>query len=172
MRIVLSFMAFIAISTLLQAQPFSLVKDINQTSNTFEGSADRNTEVNGILYFSALTPTTGQELWKSDGTNAGTNMIKDILPGKNGSNPMLITNVNGTIFLVAYDGVNGIELWKTDGTATGTTLVKDIVTGPVGSSIQSMTNVNGTLFYPANDNINGSELWKRDGTAAGINGKR
>ena len=54
MRIVLSFMAFIAISTLLQAQPFSLVKDINQTSNTFEGSADRNTEVNGILYFKHL----------------------------------------------------------------------------------------------------------------------
>src|SRR2546425_8174835 len=103
------------------------------------------TNVNGTLYFAGDDGTTGPELWKSDGTTAGTVLVKDIYTGSstfnynghyyghfhqhykilNSSRPDNLTNVNGTLFFVADDGMHGRELWKSDGSATGTVLVKD-----------------------------------------------
>src|SRR5207248_6883299 len=100
------------------------------------------TNVNGTLFFSAYDGTDGQELWKSDGTVAGTVLVKDIYPGAyyptgyysspygpHSSSPSNLTNVNGTLFFTANDGTHGSELWKSDGTTTGTALVKDINPG-------------------------------------------
>ena len=39
------------------------------------------TNVNGTLFFTANDGTNGTELWKSDGTAAGTVLVKDINPG-------------------------------------------------------------------------------------------
>ncbi len=36
--------------------------------------------MNGTLYFLASDGTTGIELWKSDGTSAGTVLVRDVLP--------------------------------------------------------------------------------------------
>uniref|UniRef100_UPI00056C1DDD hypothetical protein n=1 Tax=Microcystis aeruginosa TaxID=1126 RepID=UPI00056C1DDD len=68
------------------------------------------------------------ELWKSDGTAAGTVLVKDINPGSSSSYPGSLTAVGNTLFFTAYDGLggSGTELWKSDGTAAGTVLVKDI----------------------------------------------
>jgi ELWxxDGT repeat protein len=125
------------------------------------------TNVNGTLFFSAADGTTGGELWKSDGTAAGTVMVKDITPGPAGFSPGELANVNGTLFFRASDGATGAELWKSDGTAAGTVLVKDIRPGSDGSLPNHLVNVNGTLFFAANDGSNGFELWKSNGTAAG-----
>ncbi len=111
--------------------------------------------------------THGDELWKSDGTAAGTMMVKDIGPGSSGSDPQDLTNVNGTLYFDANDGRDGSELWKSDGTAAGTVMVKDIDPGSDSSVPQDLTNVNGTLYFAANDGAHGDELWKSDGTAAG-----
>ena len=43
--------------------------------------------MNGTLFFSANDGTNGNELWKSDGTAAGTVLVKDINPGGNASDP-------------------------------------------------------------------------------------
>ena len=43
-------------------------------------SANYLTNVNGTLFFRAYSPDTGNELWTSDGTEAGTVVIKDIHP--------------------------------------------------------------------------------------------
>ena len=94
------------------------------------------TNVDGTLYFEASNATDGFELWKSDGTAAGTVMVKDINPGPDGSNPSDLTNVNGTLYFEANDGPNGAELWKSDGTAAGTVMVKDIDPGPTSSDPQ------------------------------------
>ncbi|MCA9179762.1 MAG: hypothetical protein KDB14_35140, partial [Planctomycetales bacterium] len=109
----------------------------------------------------------GRELWKSDGTAAGTVLVMDISAGTGSSSPRYFANVNGTLFFNAHDGVSGYELWKSDGTAAGTVLVKDISAGPWHSNPESLTNVNGTLYFSADDGVNGRELWKSDGTAAG-----
>ena len=123
--------------------------------------------VNGTVFFNATDATYGNELWKTDGTAAGTVLVKDINPGSNGSYLSDLTNVNNTLFFTADDGKNGAELWKTDGTAAGTVLVKDINPGKSGSFITNLININGTLFFVSNDGKNGAELWKSNGTAAG-----
>ena len=162
----------VIMSCAAQAQPFSLVKDINITSSesSYPGHI---TEVGGIAFFTAFTPTLGWELWKSDGTAGGTVLVKDIYPGSPGGVPLpwlpqWLTNVNGVLFFSANDGVNnGDELWKSDGTAAGTVMVKNIYPLTFSQNPLNFTNVNGVLFFSVDDYVNGGELWKSDGTAAG-----
>ena len=102
-----------------------LVKDI--FSGFFSSSPYNLTNVNNTLFFTAYDGANGQELWKSDGTETGTVLVKDIYTGEgNSSYPYNLTNVNGTLYFIANDGTNGYELWKSDGTEAGTVLVKDI----------------------------------------------
>src|SRR5262245_51844974 len=56
---------------------------------------DALTNVNGTLFFRTNDISTGYELWKSDGTAAGTVLVKDINPAGS-SSPVNLTNVNGT----------------------------------------------------------------------------
>jgi ELWxxDGT repeat protein len=154
-----------------------LVKDIFPGSDSFgtpNSSFPQNlTNFNGTLFFRADDGVSGQELWKSDGTTAGTVLVKDILPGAGGSAPTNLTAVGNILFFSADDAINGIELWKSDGTAPGTVLVKDIFTGlsffgvPNSSFPSNLTAVGNTLFFSAADGVNGTELWKSDGTTAG-----
>src|SRR5262249_51406078 len=117
------------------------------------------TDVNGTLFFTAQDGANGWELWKTDGTAAGTTLIKDIYPGGYSSFPSNLTNVNGTLFFTADGGINREGLWRSDAPAAGTVLVSSAYT-------ITLINVNGTLFFTASD-INGEELWKSDGTEAG-----
>ena len=116
------------------------------------------------LYFKAYVQTYGTELWKSDGTAAGTVMVKDIYSGNQAGNPTGLTLVDNTLYFRAYDGTNGYELWKSDGTAAGTVMVKDINSG--GNSYAGSFTACSTLYFIADDG-DGYELWKSDGTTAG-----
>ena len=133
-------------------------------------SPDNLMAVGDMLFFFATDGSTGRELWKSDGTNAGTKLVKDIQPGS-ADGPIggsrMMAAIGNTLFFVANDGVSGAELWKSDGTSDGTVLVTDLNAGSNGSLPQQLTSVNGTLFFTADNGINGHELWKSDGTAAG-----
>ena len=127
--------------------------------------------VNGTLFFSAFQPDTGSELWKSDGTEAGTVLVKDISPGPLNSSLTGLINVGGTIFFNAIqrnalyhpESNTGYELWKSDGTEAGTVLVKDIVPGPGSSDVTPLIGINGVLFFSTID----GGLWRSDGTEAG-----
>jgi len=143
-----------------------LVKDINPGAG--DSDVASLTAVNGTLFFEADDGRhgfNGSELWKSDGTAAGTVLVKDISPA-NGSFMGEFTNLNGTVFFEALDSTNHWGLWKTDGTAGGTVLVKDFTPFALGG-LGSLQNVNGTLFFTANDGVHGDLLWRSDGTAAG-----
>jgi ELWxxDGT repeat protein len=109
----------------------------------------------------------GRELWKSDGTEEGTDLVGDIRSGPLGSFPGDLTVVGQTLFFVADGGTTGRELWKSDGTEEGTDLVMDIWPGPEGSKPSELTSVGSVLFFAADDGENGSELWASNGTTFG-----
>lgn len=120
--------------------------------------------VNGILFFSANDGISGIELWKSDGSDAGTVLVKDINPGSADAKPMYLCCIDSTLYFIADDGVHGSELWQSDGTTNGTTLVKDIYRGRYGSSIHGFMKVNETLYFTAEDTTHKRSLWKSNGT--------
>jgi len=140
-------------------------------------------DVDGTLFFTADDGESGRELWKSDGTAAGTVLVKDIFSGTydyynngyyygqrpNASQPDKLTAVDGTLFFIAEDDSHGTELWKSDGTASGTVLVKDVREGSYDGLDQydSLASIDGTLFFSADNGTSGKELWKTDGTESG-----
>jgi ELWxxDGT repeat protein len=126
-------------------------------------------ELGGVLYFQALDDTHGLEVWRSDGTEQGTFLLKDIDPSVS-LNLLELAEAGGMLFLSADDGVHGQELWRSDGTEVGTVLVRDIYAGPFsryGSYPASFTEFHGELYFQAGDAEHGGELWRSDGTEAG-----
>ena len=71
------------------------------------------TNLNGTLFFAADN-LQGTELWRSDGTLAGTTLVKDINPTGD-SVPESLVAFGGALLFSANDGTNGAELWKSDG---------------------------------------------------------
>jgi ELWxxDGT repeat protein len=144
------------------------LKNIDPWWDADAAATDRyNFEVsNGILYFAAINTsnTKGTLLWKTDGTPAGTEVIKDISPDADSYTPIpnYFTDVNGTLFFIGNDGEHGAELWTTDGTEQGTKLVKDILTGPASSALNNLVSYAGKLYF-TNDGV----LWSSDGTKTG-----
>ena len=153
-----------------------LVKDITPT---FPFTTE-SIQFNDLLYVAASDGETGTELWVSDGTTEGTQLVKDIYPNgsedenyiNNGSNPSNFIEFSERLFFVANDGENGDALWVSDGTTEGTQLFKDIYIESETSSLtsfsaQEFTAVGDRLFFAANDGENGIELWASDGTSEG-----
>jgi trimeric autotransporter adhesin len=62
-------------------------------------------------YFVAFTPEFGYELWRTDGSFAGTVRVSDICPGECSSFPYNMTLINGKVYMAATDGQTGYEPW-------------------------------------------------------------
>jgi ELWxxDGT repeat protein len=143
-----------------------IVADINAEPTKNGSEPHEFVNFNGETYFNATDAIHGPELWKTDGTEAGTTFIKDIEPGSEGSFPEYLTPIGGELFFVTFSPANREPaLWKTDGTTAGTVLVKSFSIG-YGDDPRGLTAVNGTLFFSV-DGPGGTELWKSDGTTAG-----
>ncbi|HSS77678.1 MAG TPA: ELWxxDGT repeat protein, partial [Thermoanaerobaculia bacterium] len=125
------------------------------------------TLLGNAVYFTADDGTSGGELWKSDGTAAGTVRVKDIRPGSRSSDVDAVTVVGSRLFFIADDGVHGRELWVSDGTDAGTRMVQDAVPGSGSPVIQQLTAFDHLVLYSADDGVHGRELWRSNGGQAG-----
>ncbi len=142
----------------------TLIKDC--VPGTSSSSVLLHDTINNKILLSYTDPVYGYELFVSDGTDAGTVLLKDINVSGN-SSPSGFFRYNGHIYFSAIDAANGRELWRTDGTPAGTILIKDINAGVMSSSPSGFNVLNGELMFFADDGIMGGELWKTDGTTAG-----
>lgn len=123
--------------------------------------------LDGQFLFAGGNTTINFELWKSDGTAAGTMLLKEIRSGTLGSNPTNLTTVGNLAFFTANDAVAGFELWKSDGTSGGTTLVKNIAEGLGSSFPHGLFGAGEALYFTALGGSEGYALWRSDGTAVG-----
>lgn len=118
---------------------------------------------NGKVYFQGSESSNfgapiNFELYSSDGTIAGTTLVKDINPGASSSEPGSWVLYNSELYFSAQDETGmGRGLWKTDGTMAGTELVFSNA-----NDFNSKVVCNNLLFV-----VNGIDLWKSDGTTAG-----
>jgi ELWxxDGT repeat protein len=112
--------------------------------------------------FAGRTAQYGRELWCSDGTEGGTRLVKDILPGKGGGVEFtsFLGLEEGLVFFRASDGVHGSEPWVSDGTAAGTRMVGDIAPGPGTSVPGAFTRSGNAVFFSADDGTHGVEPWR------------
>ena len=126
-------------------------------------------------FFEAVDAEHGGELWVTDGTPAGTKLVKDINPGVSTSNVSYLTRFNDKVVFSADDGENGQELWISDGTEAGTYMVADIHLLE-SSNPQGFCQIDETRFtFFATDlesesfSESGSQqwLWISDGTEEG-----
>lgn len=126
-------------------------------------------------FFAASNEAAGEELWVTDGTAAGTKMVKDINPGSASSNVNWLTRFNDKVVFAADNGQDGFELWISDGTEDGTYMIKNIHDFS-SSDPRGFVQVNETQFvFGAKDfeseNYSGRGaqwwLWVSDGTEEG-----
>ncbi len=147
-----------------------MIKDINPAATRSVSIINSiYVKIGSIFYFVADDGVHDWELWRSDGTEDGTYMVKDIKTNGSGLDVEFhyLTNMNGILYFIADDGVHGKELWRSDGSESGTFMVKDINIGSGGSSPSQLVFINGILYFSANDGVNGRELWRSDGSESG-----
>ena len=141
----------------LDGTNIEFIKDLGGNVRTIEEMKSSGE----YLYFVTYIHEDFEDLWISNGNEAGTYKLKDFYSCKN------LTDVNGKLYFTAYELYNGeTELWNTDGTEANTTIIKDIGLG-YSSEPKDLINFNGLLFFTANTNESGRELWKSNGTENG-----
>ncbi len=108
----------------------------------------------------------GTELWRSDGTQAGTQMLVDLEPGATGSGPLHLTVLNGAVCFRAAQG-NQVRLWRSDGTQAGTFALDPAVGPRFPEELAACGNRLWFRARPSSGANVGTEVWTSDGTIAG-----
>ncbi len=155
-----------------------MVKDIRTAtdSSAFYGAPSTDlAAVGSNIVFPALTGQYNFELWRSDGTESGTQMVIDLDDSPNGSiqvDPYDAGNslvaLNGYAYFFGNRGYGVGGLWRTDGTAAGTVKIADVDEGDA-NPVHSLTRVGDRLFFIKQRGSTHGEyvLWTSDGTPAG-----
>jgi ELWxxDGT repeat protein len=110
----------------------------------------------------------GNELWRSDGTDAGTMMVADSFGSSGGV--FSIAPAATRIYYYGFDTpTSPLQLFESDGTAAGTHAV--FPSHPAdwrpGGSQGAIVTAGDTAFFAASDDATGIEPWITDGTDAG-----
>src|SRR6476661_7879861 len=122
----------LCLATPALAQPAHQVADLNTTQEDYTDSLYTGQELvvaGTTVFFLQDDGVQGVELWKTDGTEAGTAILKDICPGACWGWPRSLTIWNGVLYFSADDGVHGVEPWRSDGTTAGTAMLRDLNPG-------------------------------------------
>jgi len=144
-----------------------LLRDIDPGAEDqdINGGVDEFARAGRLVFFSADDGKHGYELWRTNGTRSGTQLVRNIKPGPAGSESYDLRALNGILLFAADDGKHGYELWRSDGTRRGTRIVRNL--GPGAADPYVVAKSRGALYLGADDGTHGVELWKTDGTRRG-----
>lgn len=124
------------------------------------------TVADDFIYFTLITPSSGYELWRTNGSLSGTFRLKTLSIGEEGSYFYNMSTIENQLFFTIYSKESGWELWKSDGTEEGTKIFKDIATGKIGGVPEKIKIINSNKYFcfsAFTPNV-GEELWISDGT--------
>ena len=117
------------------------------------------TPVGNRVFFVADDGNTGRELWSSDGTTAGTRLVRDLYPGSESSDPDDFLVKGNELYFTAKNPAIGRELWKTDGTAAGTQRITDLNPGKEDSNPSDLALMGNTVYFSATNQADDRELY-------------
>ena len=161
-------LACLAFSSPVRAQGTAyLVRDIEERPRQGTVAVRSIAAIGERVFFAGNDAHHGFELWTSDGSEEGTRLVKDIIPGPRGAVASDLTAVGDVLYFVVDDGEHGRELWTSDGTEAGTHMVRDIAPGRPESAPRRLTPLGDRLFFVADDGTHGAEIWTTDGSEAG-----
>jgi len=113
---------------------------------------DRTKLYNGFIFFSAKNATNGRELWRTDGTLAGTVLVKDIYAGtRDGVSDNSYYYTTAGLYFSGNNGTSGNEPFVSNGLSSGTSIVADIYPGTNGSDPEFSFIKSGTLYFTADN---------------------
>ncbi len=154
-----------------QAGEPRLVRDLRPGIAPDQGAADlyswTPTTDSGILFFPATDPAHGTELWRTDGTPAGTFRLTDICPGRCSSLPGHFVILAGEVYFSAEDGVSGRELWASGDTPGTARRVRDLCPGRCSGAPRQLAVVGDRLYFEAALPSGARGLWISDGSRRG-----
>lgn len=113
----------------------------------------------GRIFFIMWKTETGAELGVSDGTAAGTRIVKDINPGAFQSSIQNPTLCGDKLIFSAFDGVE-YAVWCSDGTEGGTQKLAPLPSGYHFLVTQRFMIAGDALFLSIFTDATGTELWK------------
>ena len=151
-----------------------IVKDIFPGSSELGRNSSSPVELTaagGLVYFTAQDADHGRQLWRTDGTDAGTIRLTDLSGTGQQVNPFNFASINDTFFFASEPVTTGFDgpaiIYKSDGTPQGTRAILSHFEGRPLSSISAFSNVGGALVFA--DKSSGSRLlrWDDPGTLAG-----
>jgi len=108
----------------------------------------------------------GSELWLQNAQQEQI-LLRDIVPGPQGSYPDLIAAINGSVLFTAHSEQHGRELWISDGSHQGTTMMADIYPGGADSNPRHFIRWNGGFYFLADNGEFSDSVWFTDGTPQG-----
>lgn len=127
------------------------------------GTAPTWAAANGLLYYTTSTAANGTELWRSDGTKAGTFLLSDLTPGAPSSTISNMVEFKGSLYFTLSEGTDHY-LYKSDGTAETTKKISKISSG---SAPKYFTSAGDSLYFISQTPSNGIEVRRTDGTLSG-----
>ncbi len=133
----------------------------------FNGFEDGNAvQLGAVIFFHARSRTSGSELWRTDGTIAGTYPLaewKIRVPGD------LAVHRGSLYFVASTEFPYRLGLWRSDGTNAGTVLLRTFrdFQGFSGESFWLYAPLGDLLAFVVRGADGGFELWRTDGTPEG-----
>ena len=122
--------------------------------------------VNNVSYSEADDGIHGRELLRSDGTAAGTWLVKDINPGEASTLIRNMIAINGKVYFSASTDGYVYHPWVTNGTEAGTQML-DGINGGWSYSPHQFIEVNNAVYFIADGIAYRTAIWQTDGSALG-----
>ena len=139
------------------------------------GSPENLLSLGNRLLFTATTASNGRELFSSNGTLAGTGLLKELVPGAQGLpdtfNLTLVRSANNLRAFLSFQnpavGAGQTQLWISDGSAAGTVEISgNAITDPGVISLFPTSDTSALIGFSPGPSGNGEPFFTQGTTAS------